>query len=288
MAYRKRRRVAATALRRAIALASAAVLTLGIMTGPGSAPAAAAAAPTWGANAVNVLVFHGPADQQDDPVDQGGRGRAQARQRERLHRPGVQRPGRLQHGQPRQVPRRRVPVRQRGHAQRLPGSGVPGVRQGRRRVRRRPRRGPRTARLGVVHRADRQPAGAEPAQRREGRGVRGQRPRTRRTRVSRTSSTVGPARSGWPSPVPPGCRASSPHRRSINRYALTSANDFAGRDPKELEAAGLHRRSELDRPGHAGPTRCSPSGSRPGSSRSPTPPRTSTTGWTSRPTAVSR
>ena len=69
MAYRKRRRVAATALRRAIALASAAVLTLGIMTGPGSAPAAAAAAPTWGASAVNVLVFHGPVDQQDDPVN---------------------------------------------------------------------------------------------------------------------------------------------------------------------------------------------------------------------------
>ncbi|GIF62739.1 hypothetical protein Ais01nite_07740 [Asanoa ishikariensis] len=56
-------------LRRAIALASAAVLTLGIMTGPGSPPAAAAAAPTWGANAVNVLVFHGPVDQQDDPVN---------------------------------------------------------------------------------------------------------------------------------------------------------------------------------------------------------------------------
>ncbi|SNS66870.1 PKD domain-containing protein [Asanoa hainanensis] len=63
MAHRQRPR-----LRRAIALASAAVLTLGIMTGPGSPPAAAAAAPTWGANAVNVLVFHGPVEQQDDPV----------------------------------------------------------------------------------------------------------------------------------------------------------------------------------------------------------------------------
>ncbi|HTF06964.1 MAG TPA: ThuA domain-containing protein, partial [Asanoa sp.] len=69
MAHRKRRRVAATALRRAFALASAAVLTLGILSGPASAPAAAAAAPTWGANAVNVLVFHGPVDQQDDPVN---------------------------------------------------------------------------------------------------------------------------------------------------------------------------------------------------------------------------
>ncbi|HEV7706867.1 MAG TPA: ThuA domain-containing protein, partial [Asanoa sp.] len=68
MAHRKRRRVAATALRRAFALTSAAVLTLGILSGPASAPAAAAAAPTWGANAVNVLVFHGPTDQQDDPV----------------------------------------------------------------------------------------------------------------------------------------------------------------------------------------------------------------------------
>ncbi|MFD0821116.1 ThuA domain-containing protein [Micromonospora zhanjiangensis] len=47
------------------------VLLLGLATGPAATPAAAAippAPPTWGANAVNVLVFHGPADRQDDPV----------------------------------------------------------------------------------------------------------------------------------------------------------------------------------------------------------------------------
>lgn len=59
MAHHKRRR--------AVATASTALLLLGVLSVP-TQPAAAAPPPTWGANAVNVLVFHGPAAQQDDPV----------------------------------------------------------------------------------------------------------------------------------------------------------------------------------------------------------------------------
>jgi glucose/arabinose dehydrogenase len=65
------RRRGAGPFRRAVALASGAVLTLGLL----SAPVAAApdsnvggVAPAWGGKAVNVLVFHGPAASQDDPV----------------------------------------------------------------------------------------------------------------------------------------------------------------------------------------------------------------------------
>ncbi|MEU8265324.1 ThuA domain-containing protein [Micromonospora sp. NPDC048999] len=54
--------------RRAGALASAAALTLGLLTAPVVTPDALAAAPTWGNKVVNVLVFHGPAATQDDPV----------------------------------------------------------------------------------------------------------------------------------------------------------------------------------------------------------------------------
>ncbi|MFY1691257.1 ThuA domain-containing protein [Plantactinospora sp. WMMB782] len=61
-------------LRRAVALASGALLALGLLTVP-AAPAAAApdpgvggVAPAWSGGSVNVLVFHGPADSQDDPV----------------------------------------------------------------------------------------------------------------------------------------------------------------------------------------------------------------------------
>jgi glucose/arabinose dehydrogenase/type 1 glutamine amidotransferase len=44
---------------------------LGLLTAPASAapePVAAGSPPTWGNKAVNVLVFHGPAAEQDDPV----------------------------------------------------------------------------------------------------------------------------------------------------------------------------------------------------------------------------
>ncbi|GAA4715225.1 ThuA domain-containing protein [Phytohabitans rumicis] len=55
--------------RRAAALACAATLALGLLSVPASAaPAPVVLPPTWGANRVNVLVFHGVAEQQDDPV----------------------------------------------------------------------------------------------------------------------------------------------------------------------------------------------------------------------------
>ncbi|MDQ7909465.1 ThuA domain-containing protein [Phytohabitans sp. ZYX-F-186] len=57
--------------RRAAALASAATLALGVLSVPSVASAAPAPVdlpPTWGKNAVNVLVFHGPVAEQDDPV----------------------------------------------------------------------------------------------------------------------------------------------------------------------------------------------------------------------------
>ncbi|WP_329109497.1 ThuA domain-containing protein [Micromonospora sp. NBC_01699] len=59
--------------RRAVALASGAVLTLGLLTTPVSAApdpgvGGTSVAPAWGGQVVNVLVFHGPAASQDDPV----------------------------------------------------------------------------------------------------------------------------------------------------------------------------------------------------------------------------
>ncbi|MDG4828588.1 ThuA domain-containing protein [Solwaraspora sp. WMMD1047] len=55
--------------RRRAAVLAAATLLAGLLTAtPGTAPDAAAAPPTWGNRVVNVLVFHGPAAEQDDPV----------------------------------------------------------------------------------------------------------------------------------------------------------------------------------------------------------------------------
>ena len=55
--------------RRTAALAATAALALGLLTvPPGTASDANAAPPTWGNRVVNVLVFHGPAAEQDDPV----------------------------------------------------------------------------------------------------------------------------------------------------------------------------------------------------------------------------
>ncbi|MFG3714260.1 ThuA domain-containing protein [Micromonospora sp. NPDC047730] len=58
------------ALRRTSALAASAVLTLGLLALPAhaAAPAPVQAAPAEAAAAVKLLVFHGPVDQQDDPV----------------------------------------------------------------------------------------------------------------------------------------------------------------------------------------------------------------------------
>jgi glucose/arabinose dehydrogenase len=57
------------AVRRAAALAAGALLTLGLLTVPASAdPAPVEPPPTWGNKVVNVLVFHGAAAQQEDPV----------------------------------------------------------------------------------------------------------------------------------------------------------------------------------------------------------------------------
>ena len=56
--------------RRAVAAAASATLTLGLLAGTGTAAPAAPGTlpPSWGASAVNVLVFHGAAAQQQDPV----------------------------------------------------------------------------------------------------------------------------------------------------------------------------------------------------------------------------
>ncbi|MER7168847.1 ThuA domain-containing protein [Micromonospora sp. NPDC000207] len=59
-----------TSTRRALAVTSAAVLTAGLLSVvPTAAEPASAAPPTWGSRVVNVLVFHGPAADQADPVN---------------------------------------------------------------------------------------------------------------------------------------------------------------------------------------------------------------------------
>ncbi|MEO3818455.1 ThuA domain-containing protein [Plantactinospora sp. B24E8] len=57
--------------RRAVALASGAVLTLGLLGAPAAAapdPGVGGVAPAWTGGSVRVLVFHGPAASQEDPV----------------------------------------------------------------------------------------------------------------------------------------------------------------------------------------------------------------------------
>ncbi|MEV0610360.1 ThuA domain-containing protein [Polymorphospora rubra] len=56
-------------IRPAVAVAAAATLLAGMLTVPATTPAASAAPPTWGNRVVNVLVFHGPEAEQADPVN---------------------------------------------------------------------------------------------------------------------------------------------------------------------------------------------------------------------------
>ncbi|MFY1699773.1 ThuA domain-containing protein [Solwaraspora sp. WMMA2101] len=57
-----------TTRRRRTALAATVTLLAGLLTAPVSAAQAYTAPPTWGNRVVNVLVFHGPEAEQDDPV----------------------------------------------------------------------------------------------------------------------------------------------------------------------------------------------------------------------------
>ena len=89
-------------------------------------------------------------------------------------------------------------------------------------------------------------------------------------RARRTSSTAPRTPSGWPSRRPAGSSCELAEPVTIVRYALTSANDAAGRDPRDWTLQGSDDGSDVDDARHAAPARTSPTASRRRRTTSPT------------------
>ena len=83
-----------------------------------------------------------------------------------------------------------------------------------------------------------------------------------------------------------GAVQARPQPVAVVHYALTSANDAPGRDPRDWTLQGSRGRPDLDHAGHPDRPERSRRGSRPRSTGSPTRSRTRTTGLTSPATAA--
>ena len=207
-----------------------------------------------------MLVFHGPAAEQQDPVARAARrpSRSSARRTASPSR-SPRDPAVFTAAEPRRVPRRGVPLRDGRRAQPRPGGRAAELHQGRRRLRRHRRRRPGPARLDLVHRPDRHPPGRR-ASRSPSRSPAVTASAENPPNETKEKLIDGDANTKWLAFArrPAGSRYELDAADGGHRVRAHVGQRLRRPRPEGLDPAGLHGRHDLDRPGHAAPAQTFP------------------------------